>query len=163
MDIRGTFVPPALGYASTPIQIAGPGTLRLSDVGVEATGFKTAINVVAALLALFGVGIVVAAVYARKSFDPDGSNHFVEIAAIFAFVVVGGALTRGQTVTGTKGERPMSLSIPWANVTAVAKDSRAPGTLLLTVKKFKPAGTLHFTPEGDVDAALAALRARGAK
>jgi hypothetical protein len=156
MRFEGEFVPPAIGSTSVPIKIAGRGTVELTDAGLAVSGFAASSG--AALLVALGTGVAAGAgAWAVKAlFMPSMGIHIVASAAIVGMITGAMAPVRGKSKT------PRSLTYSWASVARVKEDASHKGTVLLTIKKARPKGTLHFKPDEGPARLLAELESRRA-
>lgn len=146
-----------MGRTSVPIPIAGPGYLKITPTGIDAQGFKLPTSLLVPIA--FGglLAIVVLGFYLRDTYFPNLSTGVMKGLGVIATMTFIGVLLGGRSLSGKGKEKPLLLSIPWASVDKVSKDPDNDKGLVIKVKKFKPKGTIHFEPEGDLQNAIADL------
>lgn len=149
----GTFAPPSIGSTSVPIPLAGDGTLTATADGLVARAFRGGGSGLVFLTFLLTTGLVIAVVYGVTRLMHASMTASKVGAAIGSGIVVAAALPRKAKKT------PWELVIPWASVAKVALDS-SKTMVLVTVKKHKPKGTLHFKPQGSAQDVVTALDTR---
>ena len=159
MEIQGTFKPPPVGATAMPIPINGEGRILLTPNGIDAHGFVLPKNpLVPLVFAAVILGIPLFAVLKTTVFASVPQDALTSVALGAAGVLVAFVL-RG---TGAKKQsaKPLTLSIPWTSVKKVARDPHNPECLVISVKKFKPRGNIHFAPRENLDGAITALSNR---
>ncbi|MBK6918974.1 MAG: hypothetical protein IPH07_16390 [Deltaproteobacteria bacterium] len=149
--IEGRFRPPLVTRMVRPIPMAGRGRCRIDPVWLHVEGRRGS----SVLPTLAFVVLLVAAVLAVLAL----ANHFhrtVEPRALGGLIAVL-ALSLGRIVRPRATRTPLVLAIPWSSIAAVAAEGRR--GVVIHVRAFAPAGTLHFEPAANVDrhALLAAL------
>jgi hypothetical protein len=151
----GTFAPPSIGSSSVPIPLAGDGSLTATADGLVARAFRAGGSGLAFLVFLLTTGVVLAAIYGVTLLMHGSMSASKVGTAIGSGIVTAAALPRMAK------KKPWEIVIPWASVAKVALDS-SKTMVLVTVKKYKPKGTLHFKPQGSARDVVTALDARRA-
>jgi hypothetical protein len=152
----GEFAPPPIGATVVPIRLAGPGRIVLRSDGLVASAFHVAQGRVA-LRALGFFGLI------GGAFAVDELILHERYRLLMSLVGVGFAVAaqRWFGASPHDARRPFELAIPRASLERAYEDPRNPGTVMIVVKGFQPAGALHFTPARGALETLAALRAHG--
>lgn len=162
MEIKGTFKPPAVGVSSMPIPISGRGVISVTSAGLDARGFVLPKNPLVPLVFGAILAFVLLSGYLKVKYLPGLSTATLTVGIAIAVGTLLAALRGAQAVSPDAKQAPLTLSIPWSSVAKVSRDLSDPRCLIIGVKKFSPKGTIHFEPEGDLEAAWSALNDRAA-
>jgi hypothetical protein len=146
VTFEGEFCPPSVGATSVPFPIAGKGSCTFTADALQVQGFAPARG--ASLFALLGGLAAAGGALAVKFLFMPGMG--VEtIGGVFAAGLVAGAVAP----RAARKDKPVSHAIPWDRITKVKADPQNKGAAILTVKRHKPKGPIHFRPT-DLDAFL---------
>lgn len=145
--VEGSFVPPAMGNSSVPLNISGPGSIEMTDTHLNVSGFASSFALNSGLIALLVFGLILGSGWIKMTFFPNLDGEYFTYAMVF---VLGTIIM--WAVKGSKkhnADKPMELSIPWENIQKVNIESKGDehsSKVLIFTRKFKPKGTLYFEP-----------------
>jgi hypothetical protein len=152
---EGTFEPPMLGSTSTPIPLAGKGSVAITGEALVVKGFRGG----GAAIALATFLVVTAAAL---------GGAYLVLTLLFhrglSSGAVGGAIAAGiasaAAMPKRSSQKPWDLVIPWSSVKkAVVNLARK--DVQITIKQHRPKGTLHFKPtDGATQRVVDAIVAR---